>query len=285
MNIINTNLEEMVLEPWQMRIQETRKKKNQLSKRQKEERLDEQYAAGRVLEWCKRNSITLLPIQRTEVSGKRPDYVFHHNNEPVMLEVRQLGTGSVEYEGEVIDRSHDGHKLFFLYERLADLIFLWADKTQTIILIALCPIEKLNKKVENINELLRKTFQGKRDAESVDFEEALVVASSTTFYKNSDQYSPLKIIPVLSLVHSDHIVQNNYLIGLAKLVLLQAILDKESKYHVVTMRKWLALINTSPLLTIKEYQKAYDLLRLEGKVPHSFEKIFVIVRWEAHLLI
>lgn len=285
MNIINTNLEEMVLEPWQMRIQETRKKKNQLSKRQKGERLDEQYAAGRVLEWCKRNSIALLPIQRTEVSGKRPDYVFHYNNEPVMLEVRQLGTGSVEYEGEVIDRSHDGHKLFFLYERLANLIFLWADKTQTIILIALCPIEKLNKKVENINELLRKTFQGKGDAESVDFEEALVVAISTTFYKNSDQYSPLKIIPVLSLVHSDHIVQNNYLIGLAKLVLLQAILDKESKYHVVTMRKWFALINTSPLLTIKEYQKAYDLLRLEGKVPHSFEKIFVIVRWEVHLLI
>lgn len=138
---MNTALENEHLAPWQLRIQETKKKKNQLNKRQDEDRkrYDEQYALDHLLQWCKLNSIVLLPIDSRliELGNKDPDYAFLYNNELLIVEVRQLGTGFVEYQGELIDRARDNHQLFVLGERLSNLIVLWADKRQTIILTAL----------------------------------------------------------------------------------------------------------------------------------------------------
>jgi|GEM_PF-4215525 len=276
-------------QPWQQRIEEDREKKIRLNQRKNGIRRDEEHALRPILQWCTLNSIILLPTdnQHIEVDNKKPDYVFSHNNALLMIEVRQLGSGSIAYQNDLIDKSGDDHQLFNLYERLTNSVSAWIDGTQTIILIILCPLESLlkHKQIKKLNEALKKAFYGNINTEKIYFEELSIEAVSTNFYHNNEAYSPLKIIPALSLVPSENMVHQNSLTRQTMLILLEAIGSKENKYRTVSMFKWLALINTHPLLNINDYQAAYDQLKLSGKISYIFTKIFIIKDERAYLLI
>lgn len=223
--------------------------------------------------------------------GTAPDFQLEIGPRKISLEVRRSGNGflhSSDSEETVKCREGcEGACLTDMELKLNNLIKKWIDPQYTIILTLLSPIptRKRSALAEAINKKLKKFFsvnsidldQNKsfsiptydKNNHSIEFE-----AKLTDYYANKSVYSPIKSIHACA-TQSPNLALQNDLVLQAGYILRVAIEGKAKKMSLVLGEKWLALVNTHPILTPDLYQRAIDQSHIDN-THHSFTKIFII---------
>ncbi|HEX2977878.1 MAG TPA: hypothetical protein VHO47_02050 [Candidatus Babeliales bacterium] len=242
------------------------------------ERREEKITKDVVVEYCEWNlNMRLIKfLSNPPVEGMSPDYLLCFHGEEVVLEVITSGLSESE---KALMRSGA------LY--LEGLVSEWILPGQTINLTIDWLIKKFNDAFfKDINEALKSRFQNRINTQMESIvcrKNKRLEAFSTDFYKDSPEYSPLRLMYGAALNSSNPALEGNLSLN-AQSVLLECITSKELKYKKMSHRKWLGIYNEHPLLDISDYREAYDLLKQNNQLSNSFENIFIIIEDRAYPL-
>lgn len=252
-------------------------------------RNDEVHVLNCILKHLK-STENYLPKATYEPNGPStaPDFHLDFDTYKINLEVTISGDGfiftpeaSLEAR-EVVERS-SARMLGKLKSRIAS----WITPSESIIIAFLThiPVRQRGRLALKIADELEQLYGNgtlclntkiKRDFQTTD---AIVPTISmevqlTNFYAGKQEYSPLKAILAGSLQSPIPVVQSSLSLQ-AQYILRDRIEKKVAKLSGIQGPKWLAILNTHPLLDLQLYKTGLKELNKDG-FPHNFDKLFLV---------
>lgn len=264
------------------------------------EKKEEGFAMVAIKHWIKVTSKCDAQF-RYEPQGytKPPDFSVKFKDESFLLEVRRSGGGyllSPENKGACTKNEWQGIDLFCMQNKIKDFIvqanLLKPDETIVLIFKSHIPIKGRGKLARKIANEVVEVYKNNKIPVVTDLNieflaqrpnNLLIVIDGlyfelflTKYYYERPESSKLKFILAASSHSFDFVVQSN-LRYQARMILENTVEEKTKKLTNLDGKKWLAIVNTHPLLTAAEYNGAFkDIICEHPSFFSSFEKLFVI---------
>lgn len=224
-------------------------------------------------------------------SSTFPDYSIHGLLEIINLEVTNSGMGFCEKNGKIQERTNVDRAPFEKifdeeYKKLGE----WLLPNQALIITvkSFFPEHKQRKIIKKLLKMLKEqkkhipiqNIERFQDPSIGDFsfltnddENPFVEIGVSLFENCLLGYSPIHILKGVGLASSNPSMQNN-LTNQAIYILENILQKKENKSNDIIGKKWLAIINNHPLLTMKNYNDA--IIKINNLKKISFARVFII---------
>jgi len=231
-----------------------------------------------------------LPQATYEPNGTStaPDFHLNFDTYKINLEVTISGDGFIlTPEASLKAREVFERSAARMLGKLKSRIGSWIEPSESIIITFLTHIPvgrrgRLGLKIADelkqlyVNGILCLNTKIKRDFQITN---AIVPTISVevqliNFYEGKQEYSPLKPILAGSLQSPIPVVQSSLFLQ-AQYILRDRIEKKVAKLSDIQGPKWLAILNTHPLLDLQLYKTGLEELNKDG-FAHNFDKLFLV---------